>query len=409
MYSMWASRMGLSVVRCAPQAGTSVLLCPRQTRSDSVASYNGPLHQCPSPGMSAAAPKKTKLQESKTDHSEALTLAESCRHFRRFITDPGLISSILEGFAPCGSSRMAPVIMECNPGPGFLTQALLDAGHKVVALETNSDFLPSLERMQSNANGQLKVVHCDFFRIDPWSEGLVQPPSMYSSTLMKTLNITEVPWASDVPLKVFLMLGHKKERILLWRQIYSLYQRLSVYRYGRIELNVFMTEKQYWKLISRPGDFVRYQALSVLFQAACDVELLHKEPTSTFLTPSKFRSLQMSKSGDAPCENLCLVQITPKRNLFSENFTPTDGGIFVYMIKQFLTRRKSKLIEKLDNLSPGNGKDMLQSLALPVDIVTGCIYPEEYKLLFEIMSRSEEFNRSFVLDEICEDIEASSY
>ncbi|XP_069625336.1 dimethyladenosine transferase 2, mitochondrial [Ranitomeya imitator] len=405
MYSMWASRMGLSVARCPPQAGTSVLLCSRQTHANSEASYNGSLHQGPSSGMSAAAPKTKNLQPSNPE----LKLAESYKHFRRFITDPGLIRSIVESFAPCGSSRTAPVIMECNPGPGFLTQALLDAGHKVFALESSSEFIPSLERMQSNANGQLKVVHCDFFRIDPWSEGLVQPPSMYSSTLMKNLNFTEVPWASDVPLKVLLMLDHKKESILLWRQIYSLYERLSVYRYGRIELNVFMTENQYWKLISTPGNFMKYRALSVLFQAGCDIELLHKEPKSTFLTPSRFGSPQMTKSGDVKGENLCLVKITPKRNLFSENFTPTDGGIFVFMIKQFMTRRKSKLIEKLDNLSPGNGKDLLQNLALPLDIATGCIYPEEYKLLFEIMSSSEEFNRSFVLDEICEDIKATSY
>ncbi|KAG8583246.1 hypothetical protein GDO81_008337 [Engystomops pustulosus] len=232
---------------------------------------------------------------------------------------------------------------------------------------------------------------------------------MYSSTLMKTLDMNEVSWASDVPLKVFLMLDHKKERILLWRQIYSLYQRLSVYVYGRIELNVFMTEQQYEKLISRPGDFIKYQALSVLFQVACDIELLHKEPVSSFMIPSKFRNSAVTQTGALPNEDLCLVRITPRRNLFSENFTPADGAIFVHMIKQFLAKRKSKLIEKLDNLAPGNGKKLLQSLALPMDIATGCIYPEEYKLLFDLMSRSEEFNRCFVLDEICEDIAATSY
>lgn len=79
------------------------------------------------------------------------------------------------------------------------------------------------------------------------------------------------------------------------------------------------------------------------------------------------------------------------------------------MIKQFLARRKSKLIDKLDNLAPGNGKDLLQSLALPMDIATGCIYPEEYRILFEILSRSEEFNQGFVFDEICENIAVTSY
>ncbi|XP_075718860.1 dimethyladenosine transferase 2, mitochondrial [Rhinoderma darwinii] len=407
MSSISAARLGLYIFRCGSQAATPVLLCSRQTHNASVSNYKGTLHQCPSSRLSAGTQQKLQWSKSVRDHSLELKMAESCRHFRRFITDPVLINSILKCLAPWGSNGMAPIIMECNPGPGILTRALMDAGHKVFALESNSDFLPSLETLQRTANGQLNVVHCDFFKIDPWSEGLVQPPSMYSSTLMTNLNISEVSWASDVPLKVFLMLGHKRERILLWRQIYSLYERLSVYRFGRIELNVFMTENQYWKLISRPGDFVNYQALSVLFQAACDIELLHKEPMSTFLTPSKFRSSAMTKSGGSP-DDLCLVRITPRRNLFSENFTAADGSTFVHMTKQFLARRKSKLIDKLNNLAPGNGKDLIQSLALPMDIATGCVYPEEYKLLFEIISRLEEFNRSFVLDEICEDVAVTS-
>lgn len=409
MPSIWAARIGCYILRCGPQSGTPVFLCSRQTHYASIPSYDSTLHQCPSPGTSAAKQQKLQCPKIVTAHSAELSIAESCRHFRRFITDPGLINTTLKCLAPWGSSRTAPIIMECNPGPGFLTRALLDAGHKVFALESNSDFLPSLERVQRAADGQLKVVHCDFFRIDPWSEGLVQPPSMYSSTLMKNLNISEVSWASDVPLKVILMLGHKTERILLWRHIYSLYERLSVYRFGRIELNVFMTEKQYRKLTSRPGDFLNYQALSVLYQVACDLELLHKEPISSFLTPTKFRSSATTKSGGHPDDNLCLVRITPRRNLFSENFTAADGKTFVQMIKQFLARRKSKLIDKLDNLAPGNGKDLLQSLALPMDIATGCIYPEEYRILFEILSRSEEFNQGFVFDEICENIAVTSY
>ncbi|XP_056423150.1 dimethyladenosine transferase 2, mitochondrial [Hyla sarda] len=411
MSSVWAARTALYIVRWGPPAGTSVFLCSRQAHHASVPSCNSTSHQYPSSRRSAATKENQKHQRSKsaTDQSIELKIAESCKNFRRFITDPGLIDSVVKCLAPYGSSRTAPIIMDCNPGPGILTQALLDAGHKVFALENNSDFLPSLERIQKNRNGQLKVVHCDFFKIDPWSEGLVQPPSMYSSTLMKTLNISEVPWAADVPLKVFLMLGHKKERILLWRQIYSLYQRLSVYRFGRVELNVFMTENQYLKLISRPGDFMKYKALSVLFQVACDIELLHKEPTSSFLTPAKFRNPSMTKSGGFPDDGLCLVRITPRRNLFSENFTTADGSTFIHMIKQLLATRKSKLIDKLDNLAPGNGKDLLKSLALPMNIVTGCIYPEEYKLLFEILSHSEEFNPSFVLDEIYEDVAVPCY
>ncbi|XP_069811212.1 dimethyladenosine transferase 2, mitochondrial [Dendropsophus ebraccatus] len=424
MSAIWAARTALYIARCGPQAWTPDYLCSRLTPNVSVPSCPSSTAsslqcpspasslQCPSPASSLQCPspasQEKEKRQSATSNRDDLKIVESCKRFRRFIADPALIDSVVRCLAPWGSGR-TPIIMDCNPGPGLLTQALLEAGHKVFALESNLDFLPRLQTLQRKANGQLKVLHCDFFRIDPWSEGIVQPPSMYSTTLMRTLNITEVPWASDVPLKVFLMFGHKNERVLLWRQIYCLYQRLNVYRFGRIELNVFLTETEYLKLISRPGDFMKYRALGVLFQVACHIELLHREPMSSFLTPSRFKGAAATKSGGFADNTLCLVRITPRRNLFSENFTPAEGNIFVYMIKQFMTRRKSKLIEKLDNLAPGSGEDLLRSLALPTDIATGCIHPEEYKLLFETLLRSEEFNRSFVLDEICEKIAATSY
>ncbi|KAM3931205.1 dimethyladenosine transferase 2, mitochondrial [Leptodactylus fuscus] len=410
MFSVWAARCGLTVLRCGPQAVTPALFCSRHAHNASILRSDDTVHQYPSPKVSVKTPqKRRKAQRSieATDECSVKNIAESCKYFRRFITDPGLVNSVLKCLAPVDPSRTEQVIMECNPGLGILTQALLDAGHKVVALESDSNFIPSLERKRTTSEKQLKVVHCDFFRIDPWSEGLVQPPSMYSSDLMKTLNFNEVSWSSDIPLKVVLMLNHKRERILLWRQIYLLYERLSVFRFGRVELNVFMTEKQYLKLISRPGDFKQYHALTVLYQAACDIELLHKVPMSSFWIPSKFSAV--AKSGASEDENFCLVRLTPRRNLFSENFTPMDGKTFIHVIKQFLATRKSKLIEKLDNLAPGNGKRLLQNLALPVDIATGCVYAEEYKLLFEIMARSEEFHYSFVANDICEDVAATSY
>lgn len=49
----------------------------------------------------------------------------------------------------------------------------------------------------------------------------------------------------DVPVKVVGILPLRNERGMLLKMAYALFERLSVYRYGRIELNLFISEKEY--------------------------------------------------------------------------------------------------------------------------------------------------------------------
>lgn len=49
----------------------------------------------------------------------------------------------------------------------------------------------------------------------------------------------------DIPVKVVGILPQRNERGMLLKMVYALFERLSVYRYGRIELNLFISEKEY--------------------------------------------------------------------------------------------------------------------------------------------------------------------
>lgn len=49
----------------------------------------------------------------------------------------------------------------------------------------------------------------------------------------------------DIPVKVVGILPQRNERGQLLKMAYALFERLSVYRYGRVELNLFISEREY--------------------------------------------------------------------------------------------------------------------------------------------------------------------
>ncbi|KFQ17550.1 hypothetical protein N331_01036, partial [Merops nubicus] len=288
-------------------------------------------------------------------------------------------------------------------GPGVLTRTLLNAGVKVVALESNSAFLPNLQSLENSLDGQLKVIYGDFFRLDPLT-GMVKPPAMYSETLFEAMGVAAVPWRADVPVKVFGILPQKKERNILWRLLFALYDCSSIFRYGRVELNVFISEKEYKVLTAKPGDARAYQALTVLWQAGCDIQLLHMEPWSSFATNLKSGGLAVPKSMWLPNDHLCLVRLTPQQNLFTGSLKPTNSSNFVFMVKQCLARPKSKLTDRLNSWSLDNAGKLLRELEIPKSAETRHLYPEDYKRLFEALQNSNIFTETWFHDEVLESI-----
>lgn len=333
--------------------------------------------------------------------------ALGCKTMRRFIVEPALarlVTDHLSGDIEDGKS----VIFECNPGPGVLTRSLLNCGaQRVVALESDKAFLPDLRALETQLEGQLEVVHCDFFKLDPIGTGSMRPPAMYSEKLFTDLGFSEASWLADVPVKVVGIFPQRNERSMLWKLLYALYERLSIFRYGRVELIMFISEKEYTKLVSKPGDNKSYQALGALWQIACDIQLLHKEPWSSFVTTSKHGGMAIPRSS-LPNDHLCLVRLTPREDLFTASVTPNNGGALVMMLKQCLAKRKAQLVDRLDSWSPGTGSKLLGQMGLFEDVLTGQLYPDEYKQLFELMDQSQEFSQSWLYEEILDNSKSTS-
>ncbi|KAJ7988973.1 hypothetical protein DPEC_G00314740 [Dallia pectoralis] len=326
--------------------------------------------------------------------------AQSCRTTRRFIVDPALASLVTHHLGPDLEDSKA-VLFECNPGPGVLTRTLLNAGaQRVVALESEKVFLPDLQALENRVDGQLEVVHCDLFKLDPLKKVVMKPPAMYSDKLFTDLGISEANWTDDVPAKVFSILTPSKERKQLWQLLYSLYEQNSIFRYGRVELNFFISECEYQKLTAKTGDALNYRAYVILWKLACHIELLHKEPWESFVSSSKIK-LFIPK-GRFSNDNMCLVRMTPRKDLFSSSLTTSNAPILFMMLKQLMVRKRNRLADMLNVWNLDSGPTIMKALGLSKKTKTGDVSPETYKLLFELLNTCPDFTQSWLYQETLE-------
>ncbi|XP_032098083.1 dimethyladenosine transferase 2, mitochondrial isoform X1 [Sapajus apella] len=329
-------------------------------------------------GLSDSAPQLCPDPDFRKSPSRVKS--KSTLDFNRYITSRRLAETMAR--IVCGKNKTTPhLFVECNAGPGILTQALLEVGAKVVALESDKTFIPHLESLGKNLGGRLQVIHCDFLKMDPKGTGTVRPPAMASQDLFQTLGIEAVPWKEGIPLKVIGIFPIRSERKILWKLIHNLYSCTSIYKYGRIELNVLIYEKEFQKLMADPRNPDLYQVLSVLWQVACNIKVLHKE----LLEPSQ--------------EKLYFIQITPDRNLFTENLTPMSYQVFFHMVKQCFGKRKCRIIDHLRSLTPLDAEDILRQIGKKKEDKVTNWHPQDFKRLFETIHSSKDYAYKWLYDD----------
>lgn len=111
--------------------------------------------------------------------------------------------------------------------------------------ESDKIFILYLEFLGKNLDGKLWVIYCDFFKLDFRSGGVIKLFVMFFWGFFKNLGIEVVFWIVDIFLKVVGMFLSRGEKRVFWKFVYDLYFCIFIYKFGWIEVNMFIGEKEF--------------------------------------------------------------------------------------------------------------------------------------------------------------------
>jgi len=214
---------------------------------------------------------------------------------QNFLTDKTVVKKILAAAEIVPGER----VLEIGPGTGVLTEALVDAGASVVAVESDKDLIPALEEKFGD---RIELIEGDILKLHH-----SVTPSLPSYKLVANIpyNIT-----SDV-IQTFLTAAHKPSRMVL------MVQREVADR-----------------IVAKPP---RMSLLSVVCQLYADVKKVTNVPAGAFRPVPKVGSAviqmdQKSETGDNErVIRLAKAGFSSKRkqlhnNLVSQGFSTSDEG-----------------------------------------------------------------------------------
>ncbi|WP_422343269.1 16S rRNA (adenine(1518)-N(6)/adenine(1519)-N(6))-dimethyltransferase RsmA [Parasphingorhabdus sp.] len=194
-------------------------------------------------------------------------------------------------------------VFEVGPGPGGLTQALLQAGAKVTAVERDERCLPALQDLSDHFPGQLTVINEDALAIDlselfdrPFHIASNLPYNVGSALLVKWLSSPTWPPA--------------------WQSLTLMFQREVADR-----------------IVAKEGSGA-YGRLSILAQWRCDAKLAMSVHRSAFTPPPKVMS--------------AIVHLTPKTQPEG-----VDPEILARLTQTTFSQRRKMLRQSLKSLPGG--------------------------------------------------------
>nr|AFN61227.1 mitochondrial transcription factor 2M [Paracentrotus lividus] len=317
---------------------------------------------------------------------------------QRFVLTSSLARTIRERIWPGESLKEeTATIITANEGPGFMSRELLENGAgNVLGLCRHERFCPVLEEIQQEAPDRFKWQQADIYQMQYIGDRVTRPPIARVEDVFQDIESTA--WEEDIGVKVVGALPQDSERKQAYVLASLILERLSMFSYGRVQLNLFMSKNCYNTLIHPPGNMKSYRALSALYQVSSDIQLLHHEPVVSFKLPRK--TPRKSSDVEKKLEDLLLVQITPKRDLFSRHqMEQWEAFIFVFFVRQALARRSERLEKIIEAWAPGSA-DVISEFGFTRKTKTGDVCGDDLLAIFCRICKLDNFNGAWMGEEV---------
>lgn len=186
---------------------------------------------------------------------------------QNFILDMNLTRKIVKSAGKLDDG----IVIEVGPGPGGITRSLLNTGaRKVIVVEKDRRFLPSLEILAEASKHRLQVIHGDILDFNLQTVLPEEYKEAWDSTPPNIHLIGNLPFSISTPL------------IIQW--LHSMSKMSDAWRFGRTPCTLTFQKEVAERIIAPPKSEYRCR-LSVMCQHLCDVKLKFTIPGKAFVPP----------------------------------------------------------------------------------------------------------------------------
>ncbi|XP_013077443.1 dimethyladenosine transferase 1, mitochondrial-like [Biomphalaria glabrata] len=245
---------------------------------------------------------------------------------QNFLLDMNLTKKIVRSAGKLNDA----LVIEVGPGPGGITRPILNSNtKKVIVIEKDRRFLPSLQILAEASSQKLEVVHGDILSTD--LQQFVSPEfhSHWQDPPPNIHIIGNLPFSVSTPL------------IIQW--LHHMSNKSSIWKFGRVPLTLTFQKEVAERIVAPPKSEYRCR-LSVMSQYLCDAQLKFSIQGKAFVPPPKV--------------DVGVVHFVPKvQPLIQQNFT------LVEKVNRHLFQMPNKYYPKpLSTLFPLDREDLVSDM-----------------------------------------------